>query len=69
MTQSLPATDYRYLQLHVNDIFSDEEWEELNDTNVQDYSNRVKIAEALVRGKLTISVIESDFDHNNLPED
>ena len=63
------TTDYRYLELHVNDIFSDEEWEELNDTNVQDYSNRVKIAEALVRGKLTISVIESDFDHNNLPED
>ena len=63
------TTDYRYLELHVNDIFSDEEWEELNDTNVQDYSNRVKIAEALVRGKLTINVIESDFDHNNLPED
>ena len=63
------TTDYRYLELHVNDIFTDEEWEELNDTNVQDYSNRVKIAEALVRGKLTISVIESDFDHNNLPED
>ena len=63
------TTDYRYLELHVNDIFSDEEWEELNDTNVQDYSNRVKIAEAIVRGKLTISVIESDFDHNNLPED
>ena len=63
------TTDYLYLELHVNDIFSDEEWEELNDTNVQDYSNRVKIAEALVRGKLTINVIESDFDHNNLPED
>ena len=63
------TTDYRYLELHVNDIFSDEEWEELNDTNVQDYSNRVKIAEALVRGKLTINVIESDFDHNNLSED
>ena len=63
------TTDYRYLELHVNDIFSDEEWEELNDSNVQDYSNRVKIAEAIVRGKLTISVIESDFDHNNLPED
>ena len=63
------TTDYRYLELHVNDLFSDKEWEELNDTNVQDYSNRVKIAEALVRGKLTISVIESDFDHNNLPED
>ena len=48
------TTDYRYLELHVNDIFSDEEWEELNDTNVQDYSNRVKIAEALVRGKLQL---------------
>ena len=62
------TTDYRYLELHVNDIFSDEEWEELNDTNVQDYSNRVKIAEAIVKGKLSITTLVSDYDHNNLPD-
>ena len=68
MTQSLPATDYHYLELHVNDLFSVEEWKELNDTNVQDLSNRIKIAEAIVKGKLTITLLTSDYDHNNLPE-
>ena len=63
------TTDYRYLELHVNDLFSDKEWEDLNDTNVQDLSNRIKIAEAIVIGKLSITLLVSDYDHNNLPED
>ena len=63
------TTDYRYLELHVNDLFSDKEWEDLNDTNVQDLSNRIKIAEAIVKGKLSITLLVSDYDHNNLPED
>ena len=65
MTQSPPATEFRYLEICVNDLFSDEEWSELNDDNVQDLSNRIKIAEAIVKGKLTVSLLESDFDHQN----
>ena len=65
MTQSLPATEFRYLEICVNDLFSDEEWNELNDVNVQDLSNRIKIADAIVKGKLQTSLIVSDFDHQN----
>ena len=65
MTQSSSATLFRYLELSVNDLFSDKEWSELNDVNVQDLSNRIKIAEAIVKGKLTVSLLESDFDHQN----
>ena len=62
------TTDYRYLELHVNDLFSDKEWEDLNDNNVQDLPYRIKIAEAIVKGKLSITTLVSDYDQNNLPD-
>ena len=68
MTQSPPATEFRYLEICVNDLFSDEEWSELNDDNVQDLSNRIKIAEAIVKGKPTITLLVSDFDMQDLED-
>ena len=68
MTQSPPATEFRYLEICVNALFSDEEWSELNDDNVQDLSNRIKIAEAIVKGKPTITLLASDFDMQDLED-
>ena len=68
MTQSPPATEFRYLEICVNDLFSDEEWSELNGDNVQDLSNRIKIADAIRKGKLQTSLIVSDFDMQDLED-
>ena len=68
MTQSPPATEFRYLEICVNDLFSDEEWSELNDDNVQDLSNRIKIADAIRKGKLQTSLIVSDFDMQDIED-
>ena len=68
MTQSPSATLFRYLEVSVNDLFSDKEWSELNDVNVQDLSNRIKIAEAIVKGKPTITLLVSDFDMQDLED-
>ena len=65
MTQSLSATEFRYLEICVNDLFSDEEWSKLNDDNVQNLSNRIKIADAIVKDKLTVTLLETDFDQQN----
>ena len=46
------------VNLIVDDLFSKQDWKDLNDDSVQDLSNRVKIAEAILSGKLTIRVTE-----------
>ena len=41
---------------------------ELNDDNVQDLSNRIKIADAIRKGKLQTSLIVSDFDMQDIED-
>ena len=61
-------TEFHYLEVTAEEIFNDKEWQALNDTNVSSLANRKKIAKAVLEGKLTITLLETDYDQNN-PED
>ena len=43
-----------------DDLYSEQDWKELNDNNVNDLPNRVKIAEAILSGKVPIKILEFD---------